>query len=40
MYPIKEHFNRFGSFLFDGVVGKAVGGRVVDLDWIGRLWVT
>ena len=39
-YPIKAHVNRFISFLFDGVVGKAVSGRVVDLDWSGRLWVT
>ena len=39
-YPIKEHVNRFRSFLIDGVVGKAVGGRVVDLDWSGTLWVT
>ena len=39
MYPIKAHVNRFRSFLFDGVVGKAVGGRFVYLDWSGRLWV-
>ena len=39
-YPIKAHVGRFQSFLFDGVVGEAVGGRVVDLDWSGRLWVT
>ena len=39
MYPIKTHVNRFRSFLFDGVVGEAVGGRVVYLDWSGRLWV-
>ena len=39
-YPINAHVNRLRSFLFDGVVGKAVGGRVVDLDWSGRLWVT
>ena len=38
-YPIKAHVGRFRSFLFDGVVGKAVGGRVVYLDWSGRLWV-
>ena len=38
-YPIKTHVDRFRSFLFDGVVGKAVGGRVVYLDWSGRLWV-
>ena len=38
-YPIKAHVNRFRSFLLDGVVGKAVGGGVVDLDWRGRLWV-
>ena len=28
-YPIKSHVNRFRSFLFDGVVGEAVSGRVV-----------
>ena len=39
-YPIKLHVNRFRSFLLDGVAGKAVGGRAVDLDWSGRLWVT
>ena len=39
-YPIKAHVDRFRSFLFDGVVGEAVGGRVVDLDWSGRLWAT
>ena len=38
-YPIKAHVNRFRLFLFDGVVGKAVGGRVVYLDWSGRPWV-
>ena len=40
VYPIKAHVDRFRSFLFDGVVGEAVGGRVVDLDWSGRLWAT
>ena len=40
VYPIKAHVNRFQSFRFDGVVGKAVGGRVVYLDCSGRLWVT
>ena len=38
-YPIKAHVDRFRSFLLDGVVGKAVGDGVVDLDWRGRLWV-
>ena len=38
-YPIKAHVDRFRSFLFDGVVGKAVSGGVVYLDWRGRLWV-
>ena len=38
-YPIKAHFYRFQSFLFDGVVGEDVGGRVVYLEWSGRLWV-
>ena len=38
-YPIETHVNRFRLFLFDGIVGEAVGGRVVDLDWCGRLWV-
>ena len=38
-YPIKAHVDRFRSFLLDGVVGKAFGGGVVDLDWSGRLWV-
>ena len=36
-YPIKVHVNLFRSFLFDGVVGEAVSGRVVNLDWSGRL---
>ena len=39
-YPIKAHVDRFQSFLFDGVVGEAVFGRVVYLDWSGRLWVS
>ena len=39
-YPIKAHVDRFRLFLFDGVVGEAVSGRVVDLDGSGRLWVT
>ena len=39
-YSKKTHVDRFQSFLFDGVVGKAVGVRVVNLDWNGRLWVT
>ena len=39
-YPIKSHVDRFRLFLFDGVAGKVISGRVVDLDWIGRLWVT
>ena len=39
-YPIKAHVDRFRSFLLAGVVGEAVGGRVVDSDWSGRLWVT
>ena len=39
-YPIKAHFDRFRSFLFDGVVGEAVGGIVFNLDWSGRLWMT
>ena len=39
-YPIKAHVIRFRYFLLDGVVGKAVGGGVFDLDWSGRLWVT
>ena len=38
-YPIKAHVNHFQLFLLDGVVGKAVGGGVVNLDWRGRLWV-
>ena len=32
VHPIKAHVDRFRSFLLDGVVGKAVGGGVVDLD--------
>ena len=38
-YPIKAHVDCFRSFLFDGVVCEAIGGRVVYLDWSGRLWV-
>ena len=39
-YPLKAHVDYFRSFLLYGVVGEAVGGGVVDLDWSGRLWVT
>ena len=39
-YPIKSHVDFFRSFLLDDVVGEAVGGRVVELDWSDRLWVT
>ena len=39
LYPIKAHVDRFQAFLFDGVVGKAVGGSVVYFDTSGRLWV-
>ena len=38
-YPIKAHVDRFRSFLLDDVVGEAVGGGVVDLDWRVRLWM-
>ena len=38
-YLIKAHVDRFQSFLLDGVVGEAVGGGVVNLDWSGGLWV-
>ena len=38
-YPIKAHVDRFRSFMFDSVVGKAVDVRVFYLDWSGRLWV-
>ena len=38
-YPIKVYVDRFWSFLFDGVVGEAIDGRVVYLDWSGRLLV-
>ena len=37
--PIKAHVDRFRSFLLDGVVGEAVGGGVVDLDWSDGLQV-
>ena len=40
LYPIKAHVDRFRTCLLDGVVGKAVGDGVVDLDWSGWLWVT
>ena len=39
-YPIKAHVDIFRLFLLDGAVCKAVSGRVVDLYWGGRLWVT
>ena len=39
-YPIQVYVDCFRSFLLDGVVGKAVCGGVVDLDWRGGLWVT
>ena len=39
-FPIKVHVDRFRLFLLDGVVGEAVDGIVVDLDWSVRLWVT
>ena len=38
-YPIKAHVDGFRLSLLDGVVGEAVGGGVVYLDWRGRLWV-
>ena len=38
-YPIEAHVDHFRSFLFDGVLGKAIGSRVIGLDWSGRLWV-
>ena len=38
-YPIKAHADRFLSFLLDGVIGEAVGGGVVDLNWGCRMWV-
>ena len=37
-YLIKSHVDRFQLFVLDGVVGEAVVGGVVDLDWRGRLW--
>ena len=40
MDPVKVHVKRFWTFLFDGVVGKAVGSGVVDLAWSGRMRVT
>ena len=39
-YPIKAHVGRFRSFFLDGVLGKAVDGGIVDLDWSGRLLLT
>ena len=33
VYPIRAHVDHFRSFLIGVVVGEAVGGRVVDLDW-------
>ena len=38
-YSIKLHVDCFRSVLFGGVIGEAVGGIVVYLDWSGRLWV-
>ena len=35
--PVEVHVDSFGSFLFDGFVGKPDGGGVVDLDGGGRL---
>ena len=40
VYPIKAHVDRFQLFLLDVVVVEAIGGRIGDLDWRGRLWVT
>ena len=31
--PIEAHINGFGSFLFDGLVGKASSHCVINLDW-------
>ena len=39
VYPIKAHVDRFRLFLFDGVIGEAVGVRFVYFDWSGRLCV-
>ena len=38
-YPINAYVNLFWSFFIGGVVGEAVGGRIVYLDWSGRLCV-
>ena len=35
--PVEAHVDGFGSFLFDGFVGKPDGGGVVNLDGGGRL---
>ena len=38
--PIKTHVDCLGAFLFDGVICKALGSRVVYLHWSGRLGMT
>jgi hypothetical protein len=37
--PIEAHIHGFGSLLFDGFVGDATGGAVVDNHRSRRLWV-
>jgi hypothetical protein len=33
--PIETHVHCFGAFLFDNVVGKTCGGRVISLQGVG-----
>ena len=40
MDPIKTHVNCFGAFFFNGLVGKALGGGIVNLHRGRRLRVT
>jgi hypothetical protein len=38
--PIESHVDGFGAFLFDGVIGKSLGSRVINLHGGGWLRMT
>ena len=38
--PIKTHVHGSAAFLFDGVIGNAIGACIVGLNGSGWLWVS
>lgn len=38
--PVEPHIHCFGAFWLNLAVDDAFGGRIVDLDWRGWLWMT